>query len=39
MKMEEITNEKEFLDYMKPYGDHVCHLIGDYYHIRKFSVV
>jgi len=37
MKMEEITTEKEFIAYMKPYGTHVDHALGDYYHIRKLG--
>ena len=29
MKMEEITTEKEFIAYMKPYGTHVDHLMQE----------
>ena len=35
MKMIDIKNKKEFINYMKKYGWHVSHYIGDYYSIGK----
>ena len=35
MKISQASNKEEFISYMKPYGDHVLHIIGEYHHIRK----
>lgn len=41
MKISEIfdvKNEKDFIKYMKPFGNQVEHIIGSYYSIRKVNM-
>lgn len=38
MKISDIKNKKDFIKYMKPYGNHVQHILGNYYDIRKVNM-
>lgn len=38
MKLSNVKNKNDFKKYMKPYGNHVLHILGNYYEIRKVNM-
>lgn len=35
--IKEVKNKKDFKKYMKPYGNHVSHILGNYYEILNVN--